>query len=169
MTFKTLISLSFGLTFAGIMSYHFQSAGLEVHLIVILVIFVLGMLFGRMFTVLMQRISKRVVAGISVETQPGEIIVKEGGANQFKGAEGVGGKLVLTDRRLIFRSHKLNIQGHQDSFNLAQISEVRATKILRIQDNGLMVRMAGEVSERFIVDEPVEWVNQILNQKARMG
>lgn len=40
----------------------------------------------------------------------GERIIKEGGANLQKNIETVGGKLYLTNLRLIWESHALNIQ-----------------------------------------------------------
>ena len=41
---------------------------------------------------------------------PDEAILRTGGANFQHGIETVGGKLYLTNRRLIFESHALNIQ-----------------------------------------------------------
>src|SRR5215470_6508505 len=38
----------------------------------------------------------------------GEHLLKQGPANHFRGLEGVGGWLYLTDKRLLFRSHRFN-------------------------------------------------------------
>ena len=40
-----------------------------------------------------------------------EKVVKEGAANLQKNLETVGGKLYLTNQRLVFEAHKLNVQG----------------------------------------------------------
>jgi GRAM domain len=42
--------------------------------------------------------------------QPNETIVREGRANLQKGLETVGGRLYLTNQRLIFEAHKVNFQ-----------------------------------------------------------
>src|SRR5688572_21922907 len=48
-----------------------------------------------------------------IEADAGETVVFESMASHYRGAEAVGGKLYLTDKRLIFKSHKLNIQNHK--------------------------------------------------------
>ena len=56
---------------------------------------------------------------------PGESAVKEGRASLRRGAETVGGRLFLTNRRLIFEAHIFNAQRGGDQIKLAQIDEVR--------------------------------------------
>lgn len=55
--------------------------------------------------------------------QPNEVIVKEGMANATRGMEGVGGKLYLTNQRLIFESHDFNFQTGPTFINLSDITE----------------------------------------------
>jgi hypothetical protein len=105
--------------------------------------------------------SKKII----VETADNESIIKEGGANHFKGKEGVGGKLVLTDRRLIFKSHKFNIQNHQDNFDLRQVEKLQATKTLKFLENGLTLELMNNDRHKFIVDEPTDWIEKIMKQK----
>ena len=50
-----------------------------------------------------------------------EQIVKQGAANLQKGLEAVGGKLFLTNHRLVFEAHKMNIQGGNTEINLSDI------------------------------------------------
>lgn len=54
---------------------------------------------------------------------PNEIIVKEGPANATRGMEGVGGKLYLTNQRLIFESHAINFQTGTTEINITDITE----------------------------------------------
>ena len=42
-----------------------------------------------------------------ITTEPGESILFDTPANHFKGMEAVGGKLYLTYKRLVFKSHKI--------------------------------------------------------------
>jgi hypothetical protein len=92
---------------------------------------------------------------------PGERVIHRGLANHFKGAEGVGGKLYLTERRLRFRSHTLNIQVHDESYPLDQIASAEATRTLGILPNGLRVWMKDGRRERFVVHGHEEWAEAI--------
>ena len=53
-----------------------------------------------------------------------EELVKEGAANLQKGIEVVGGKLYLTNRRILFIAHALNIQGGLTEVPLADIKSI---------------------------------------------
>lgn len=124
-----------------------------------------GLVAGLLFALTMQYAAKRLVKNIVVEITEDEQILKEGSANHLKGKEGVGGKLVLTNKRLIFKSHQLNIQNHRQTIDLEQIAGVQATKSLKILENGLLLDLASNVRHKFIVDEPKDWVAAISNQR----
>lgn len=124
-----------------------------------------GLITGLLFAWIMQYIPKRLFKKIIIETAANENIIKEGGANHFKGKEGVGGKLVLTDRRLIFKSHKFNIQNHQEIFDLGQVEKLQATKTFGFWENGLTLELVNNDKHKFIVDEPSDWIERIRNQK----
>ena len=47
---------------------------------------------------------------MKTEIRIGEKVIKEGFANLQRNIETVGGKLFLTNQRLIFEAHKVNIQ-----------------------------------------------------------
>lgn len=55
---------------------------------------------------------------------PGEIVLREGAANLQRGAEAVGGRLWLTDRRLIFEAHAFNLQAGALALERAAIQAV---------------------------------------------
>jgi len=124
-----------------------------------------GVVAGLLFAWIMQYAAKRLFKKIIVETADNENIIKEGGANHFKGKEGVGGKLVLTDKRLIFKSHKFNIQNHQDNFDLGQVEKLQATMTFKFLENGLTLELTNNDKHKFIVDEPTDWIEKIMNQK----
>ena len=77
------------------------------------------------------------------------------GANHLKGWEGVGGKLFLTDKQLIFKSHKFNIQNHEQGFDLSRINKVEnpSGKRLNFEYEGKL--------EKFVVEEPEKWVEKL--------
>jgi hypothetical protein len=166
MTRKFWISaVAFGLPWAIFMIIYYSiiNAGLTLSTIVSTLIG--GLVAGLLFAWIMQYAAKRLLKKIVIETASDENIIKEGGANHFKGKEGVGGKLVLTNKRLIFKSHKFNIQNHQDNFELTQVEKLQATKTLGFLENGLMLELTNNEQHKFIVDMPTDWIDKILSQK----
>jgi hypothetical protein len=101
------------------------------------------------------------VDGRSAEFDPGEVVLHHGPANHFKGIEGVGGKLFLTDRRLRFRSHVVNIQTHDESYPLDEIVAVEAVSTMGIVPNGVLVQLRDGRRERFVVVGRAQWVARL--------
>lgn len=91
----------------------------------------------------------------------GEKVLRFGPANHFKGLEGVGGKLFLTDKRLRFRSHKINFRAHDESFPIETIASVEPSRSLGIIPNGLLVHLRDGRRERFVVAGRGGWVSSI--------
>jgi len=48
---------------------------------------------------------------MNTELKQNEQIIKQKAANLQKGIETVGGVLYLTNQRLVFEAHKINVQG----------------------------------------------------------
>lgn len=165
MTKKTLLTaLAFGLPWAVIMIIYFSvTKGFSIELV--LLILIVGLLIGLIFAGALQFMTKRLLKKITVKIFDNEQIIREGGANHFKGMEGVGGKLVLTNKRLIFKSHKLNVQNHQDNFELEKIERLQTNKTLGFIANGLIVELANQEKHKFVVDAPQAWIEIISNQK----
>lgn len=93
--------------------------------------------------------------------EAGEQLVRKGPANLFRGIESVGGRLLLTDRRLVFQSHKVNVQTGLDAWRLEEITNVKAARTLLIVPNGLLVHLADGTRKRFVVWQRAEWVREI--------
>ncbi|MCX6036777.1 MAG: hypothetical protein NTW99_02575 [Chloroflexi bacterium] len=104
---------------------------------------------------------------MSIITEDGETIIKEGSANHFKGLESVGGKLYLTNLRLVFKSHAINIQGHEESYRLDDIISVLPRNTLGIVPNGMTLILKDGREEKFVVNERQDWMNRIKSMKAR--
>ena len=121
-----------------------------------------GLLFGWL-TGLFSK-SKFVSETTKIDTDPDENILFDTPANHFKGIEGVGGRLYLTNRRLIFKSHKLNIQNHQLSIDLSDIKQVDRYKMLGLVNNGLALTTIPDKTEKFVVEKIEKWV-KILTDK----
>lgn len=118
-----------------------------------------GLLFGWLMGLFAN--SKRLTKDTKIDTDTDETILFDTGANHFKGAEAVGGKLYLTDKRLVFKSHKFNIQNHELSINLSDIDKVDRYKTLGLVNNGLSVTTIDNKNEKFVVQQIDEWLNQL--------
>ena len=121
---------------------------------------VAGVLFGWMMGGLLMN-SKLLTKGTKINTLTDENILFETGANHFKGIEGVGGRLYLTSHRLVFKSHKFNIQNHELSINLTDIGQVERYKIGGLTNKGLSVTTLDNKTEKFVVQQIDEWMNQL--------
>lgn len=118
-----------------------------------------GLVFG--FVIEKFRSSKFVNNSTKIDIHEDETIIFQTPANHFKGAEGVGGKLYLTNKRLVFKSHKLNFQKHELSLLLHEITKVERHKVLFMINNGLNVQTIQNTTERFVVEKANEWYEQL--------
>src|SRR5262249_2058735 len=96
-----------------------------------------GLLFGLTLALFVYLLSFR--AACAEAAFEGEVLIKQGPANHLRRMEGVGGWLYLTEQRLLFRSHRFNIQNHELSIPLGDILEVQARATAWIIPNGLLV------------------------------
>ncbi|MCE7040784.1 GRAM domain-containing protein [Dyadobacter sp. CY312] len=122
-----------------------------------------GILFGFLFGTFVRyfQFPKFVGASTKIDTEPDENILFQTGANHFKVLEAVGGKLFLTNKRLVFKSHKLNIQNHELSIDLTDIKKVERTKTAGLIDNGLTVTSGDNKIDKFVVERAEEWVEKM--------
>lgn len=122
-----------------------------------------GILFGFTFTWRMKAFTRRQISRF--RSQPPnfgmERILMEGPANHFQGVEGVGGYLWVTDARIHFSSHSLNIQNHTWSVSLTEVTGVQAVQTLGFIDNGLWIIHGTGEKERFIVNNSTRWAEMI--------
>jgi hypothetical protein len=88
--------------------------------------------------------------------------IYEGPANLYRGIEGVGGKLVLSEDRLIFTPHNLNIQKEQEIICLNEIVSIDKAKSLGIFPNSILIKTSAS-KFKFVVKKRKEWVQRILD------
>ena len=103
--------------------------------------------------------------GMNIVLAPGEILIKEGLANLQRGIETVGGRLFLTDSRLVFCSHLLNVQCGTTYIPLTEVRSVQPcwTKFLGIfpiMPNSLAIHIDG-AEYRFVLFARKRWVQAI--------
>ena len=106
--------------------------------------------------------------------EQGEVLIKHSRANIQRGLESVGGKLYLTNRRLIFLNHKINIEKGESQIPLAEISSIDLcwTKFLNripVFPNSLLVRTKAGEELKFVLPNRKAWkseINRILNENS---
>ncbi len=99
-----------------------------------------------------------------------EKMIKEGKANLQRGLETVGGKLYLTNFRLIFESHKFNVQSGTTKLELSNIcspspSWTKFLNIIPITPNAIVVPTKQGNEFRFTTWERKNWINAIEEQR----
>lgn len=100
------------------------------------------------------------------ELRSGERIIKEGAANLQKNIETVGGRLYLTNQRVVFESHKFNVQSGVTEIEIPSIqsSEPAWTKFLGflpIFPNSLSVYTKQGKEYRFVLFGRGAWAAAI--------
>ena len=126
-----------------------------------------GLVSGLLFGWLTERffVSSIFTKSMDFKFDSGETTIFQAPANHFRGAEGVGGSLCLTDKRLLFKSHNLNIQNHELSIPLSEINHVERYKTLGLINNGLAVHLNGDLKEKFVVDKASQWIENFERKK----
>ena len=100
----------------------------------------------------------------------GETPVKEGAANLQRGIETVGGRLYLTSQRLVFESHRFNIQTGATVIPLGSIDSLRKawTKFLNLIPlfpNTVAVATKDGNEFRFVTFGRNVWIDAIEKQR----
>ena len=106
---------------------------------------------------------------MKTELEQGEQILKAGAANLQKKIETVGGKLYLTNHRLIFEAHKFNFQRGVTELQLSSIQYLRPCwtrflGIIPILPNSLIVCKKSGEDFRFVLFGRQAWAAAIEEQ-----
>ncbi len=107
---------------------------------------------------------------MKIELNPNEFEIKQGGASLQENIETVGGKLRLTNQRLIFKSHKINIQTGITEIQLTDIESVKKcwTKFLGfipLMPNSLAINTVDGKAFSFVLFGQSSWISAVLEQK----
>lgn len=112
-----------------------------------------GVIFILLYPWVLNKIITKRIDEITPDLLENEKIEDEIFANLFRGIEGVGGKIFLTNNRLIFKSHSLNIQKGQTNIDYSIIHSVSKRKTAKLIDNGIKVATKDGKEYDFVVDE----------------
>ncbi|AKG04447.1 hypothetical protein AAV35_006375 [Salimicrobium jeotgali] len=80
------------------------------------------------------------------------------GANLKRGLEYVGGRLKITNEKLYFYPHFLNIQKRKLVIAINEIKTVNKGRILGISPNGVVIHLKDGTSHKFTIGMP--WSNK---------
>lgn len=113
-----------------------------------------GALSGFIFNFIMNlfKNSKFVKKTTVIKLNENETVLLEENANHFKGLEAVGGRIYITNSRVIFKSHSLNIQNHEVSFLWDEIESTSRYKSLGLVNNGLELHLKNNKNEKFVIE-----------------
>ncbi|HEY0653336.1 MAG TPA: hypothetical protein VGD65_09420 [Chryseosolibacter sp.] len=157
---KTLMySVGFGVFYFALNYYMFDyTFGRALFNTLFTTIFV-GLIFHFVEPWMMKRMATGLLKSIPpLELLTGENIVMESAANHFRGMEAVGGRLTLTNHRLVFVAHKLNVQNRRTELDRNIIVEAkRHAKFSK----GMVLKTNENVSHTFIVDSRDQWIAEV--------
>ena len=126
---------------------------------------IFGFLMGITYPFLMSKINRKLSSKIQKSLKPtledGELIENHGPANLFKGIEGTGGKLFLTNLNAIFVAHKVNIQKGETKIPYTTILEVEKRKTARLIDNGIRIKTSNDKNFDFVVNDRDVWLEKL--------
>lgn len=122
-----------------------------------------GIFFGLGFPFIINIITPKLASKIkSPKINGNENIIHKGGANFFNGKWiATGGKLFLTNKSLIFNSHKYNFKNGETIIDLNTIKEVSLRKTLKIINNGLRITTKDNYKYDFVVNNPNMWIEKL--------
>lgn len=96
-------------------------------------------------------------------------IVKEGPANYFRGLSNVGGKLMLTDRQLVFKPGRLNFRRSVQSIAVKEIVAVERRNTLGVVPNGFGVILKDGTTHRFVVYGREDWIEAVVKARSKIS
>ncbi len=103
---------------------------------------------------------------MSIQLYAGETILVYSPANLFRGIEGVGGRITLTNFRVWFEPHALNIQSHPEEIPLNIITGVGKRNTMGIIPNGMYIRTNTGKEFKFVTWNSENLISAINEQVA---
>jgi len=92
-----------------------------------------------------------VVTPIHQPHNESEELIEKFAANLMRGIESVGGRMILTNQRVLFEAHKFNVQSAPLAIPLSEIESVVPSMTLGIVPNGMTIRCNSGREYRFVV------------------
>lgn len=119
-----------------------------------IIIFIFGIGYAFALRATMNGVGKSV----NVDAPLNEAKLREGAATYIKGRAGFPGRLLLTDRQLIFKSKKIAEKDFEVFIELLSIDSLSERNRFLHQGHDLIVKMKDGTVHRLVVYAPEEWV-----------
>lgn len=115
------------------------------------------------FTILIKKIAPKLASKVKLpELKENETVIFEEPANLFRNKYiAVGGKVYLTEERLIFNSHKYNFQNGETSISRENIAELIERKTMGLIDNGLRVTTKDNLRFDFVLNNRMVLIDKL--------
>ena len=123
-----------------------------------------GLFMGISWALIMKWMSGDPYKHVKLKLESEETVVKEGGANLIPVNKGEGGKLAVTNRRLLFKGQRYDTRDFQFVIEFDKIESIRIHKSWKLLKNELHIAMTDGTTFRFAVDHPVQWLSAIEGQ-----
>lgn len=85
-----------------------------------------------------------------MELSESEVVILKKPANLFRGIEAVGGWMSITNKRIIFNPHKLNIQKQPIEMLYSEILEVSKRNTFYCVPNGIKIKVKTGQQYKFV-------------------
>jgi hypothetical protein len=155
-----LVTIVSALVFIGIESIANNEINLQIVVSEGIKAIIFSLLFFSLGMKLMKKTADQLLKSIpKVELSNDEKMLLEAGASHIKGIEAVGGKLTLTDKRLVFKSHRFNLQNHQQEIPINEIKAVSQGK--GYQQKMVELKLTNNQTHKFLVELPSQWIEGI--------
>lgn len=122
-----------------------------------------GLFMGFGMPLLMKKFPKTFTKSpkkVVPDLEESEVIEVQGPANLFRGIEGVGGVLFITNKKVLFKSHKFNIQTGQTDINFTEIEKIEKRKSGKIFNNGIRITTTTGKKYDLVVNQRHIWMEQ---------
>lgn len=128
-----------------------------------------GVIFTIVYGFLFYFLTEKFIPGLKKNIKPellgNEKIESKARANLFRGTGKIGGELFLTDKRLIFKSHKLNIRKAQTSIRFEEIQDIVKRKTFKIFNNGIRLTATDGKKYDFSIKNRDVWIEKLSKKK----
>jgi hypothetical protein len=120
-------------------------------------VFTVGLFIG---SIALQRFS---VFGIKTVDgwDAGEVVIRSGAANMMKRGYALGGKLYLTNKRLRFCPHRINIETSDYSFPVSHVNSIEPSRAMGVVPNAITISLHDGRAIKFVVYDRMKWVSTI--------
>ncbi|MGN7763380.1 GRAM domain-containing protein [Paenibacillus sp. 22594] len=90
-------------------------------------------------------------------------------ANLFRGIEAVGGRLYITNERVIFKPHSFNIQSKPLEISIQEIVNIEKRNTLLVVPNGMRISIKNGQEHKFVIWNRAKLIELIKDTKIKMN